>query len=440
MCKIETFQKEEKWKLGVAAIATVAALSLTGCSNNSQSGSSNNKNVTMWVHFSNTDPEGKALQKNINDFNKENKHGYKAKVQYIPRSGSGGGYEDKVNAALNSGSLPDVLTLDGPNTAAYAHSKIIQPIGKYISNKGDILPSVIKQGTYDKKLYAVGYSESSVGFYYNKKMFKEAGIKDSEIATLQHPWTWTQFKDICKRLKNHFHEPAINMNLNDHSEMALYSLAPFVWSAGGSITNPAGTKAVGYFNSKQTTSAFQLIQDMVKDGYTTISPKDKGFETGKYAMMMTGTWEIQTLNNQYKNLKWGVMPYPVSPATHKSVSPTGAWQYAMSSAAKNKKAAGALINFLMSKKAMYRSNMKTSGLPVRKSVAKMMLPKVNPQMRFFIKQNQTTGHPRPVLVNYPQVTRTFADTVQNVTLYKKNPNVQKVMNEQAKVIQKYLEK
>lgn len=430
----------KKWKLGVAAIATVAALSLTGCSNNSQSGSSNNKNVTMWVHFSNTDPEGKALQKNINDFNKENKHGYKAKVQYIPRSGSGGGYEDKINAALNSGSLPDVLTLDSPNTAAYAHSKIIQPIGKYISNKGDILPSVIKQGTYDKKLYAVGYSESSVGFYYNKKMFKEAGIKDSEIATLQHPWTWTQFKDICKRLKNHFHEPAINMNLNDHSEMALYSLAPFVWSAGGSITNPAGTKAVGYFNSKQTTSAFQLIQDMVKAGYTTISPKDKGFETGKYAMMMTGTWEIQTLNNQYKNLKWGVMPYPVSPATHKSVSPTGAWQYAMSSAAKNKKAAGALINFLMSKKAMYRSNMKTSGLPVRKSVAKMMLPKVNPQIRFFIKQNQTTGHPRPVLVNYPQVTRTFADTVQNVTLYKKNPNVQRVMNSQAKVIQKYLDK
>ncbi len=429
----------KKWKLGVAAIATVAALSLTGC-NNSQSGSSNNKNVTMWVHFSNTDPEGKALQKNINDFNKENKHGYKAKVQYIPRSGSGGGYEDKINAALNSGSLPDVLTLDAPNTAAYAHSKIIQPIGKYISNKGDILPSVIKQGTYDKKLYAVGYSESSVGFYYNKKMFKEAGIKDSEIATLQHPWTWTQFKDICKRLKNHFHEPAINMNLNDRSEMALYSLAPFVWSAGGSITNPAGTKAVGYFNSKQTTSAFQLIQDMVKDGYTTISPKDKGFETGKYAMMMTGTWEIQTLNNQYKNLKWGVMPYPVSPATHKSVSPTGAWQYAMSSAAKNKKAAGALINFLMSKKAIYRSNMKTSGLPVRKSVAKMMLPKVNPQMRFFIKQNQTTGHPRPVLVNYPQVTRTFADTVQNVTLYKKNPNVQRVMNSQAKVIQKYLDK
>lgn len=119
----------KKWKLGVATVATIAALGLAGCSSNNQ-GSSNTKNVTMWVHVSNTDPEGKALQKNVNDFNKENKHGYKAKIQFIPRSGSGGGYEDKVNAALNSGSLPDVLTLDGPNTAAYAHSKIIQPIGK----------------------------------------------------------------------------------------------------------------------------------------------------------------------------------------------------------------------------------------------------------------------------------------------------------------------
>ncbi len=69
----------KKWKLGVATVAAIAALGLAGCSNNQ--GSSNTKNVTMWVHVSNTDPEGKALQKSINDFNKENKHGYKAKVQ-----------------------------------------------------------------------------------------------------------------------------------------------------------------------------------------------------------------------------------------------------------------------------------------------------------------------------------------------------------------------
>ncbi|MGS0679478.1 ABC transporter substrate-binding protein [Lactobacillus johnsonii] len=426
----------KKWKVGLGILAIFLAIGLTGCSNTTNKST---KHVTMWVHVSNEDPEGKALLKNIHDFNKENKHGYKASVQFIPRSGSGGGYEDKINAALNSNSLPDVLTLDGPNTAAYARAKIIQPIGKYITNQGDFLETIRNQGTYNGKLYAIGYSESSIGFYYNKTMFKQAGIKDSELPTLRNPWNWDQFERICKKLKDHYHEPVINMSLNDHSEMSLYSLAPFMWSAGGNICNPAGTTANGYFNSKKTASAFQFIQDMVKKGYTTISPKDKGFETGSYAMMMTGTWEVQTLNNQYKNLKWGVLPYPVSPKTHKAVSPTGSWQYAMTNVAKNKKAAGALINFLVSKKCMYRSDMANTVLPARKSVSKMMVPKVDPAMRFFIKQNQTTGKARPVLVNYPQITRTFAETVQDVTLYQKNPDVQKVLDAQTKVMQKYLE-
>jgi fructooligosaccharide transport system substrate-binding protein len=128
------------WKIGVMTVAALAGLSLTACGKGSSD--SNSKDITMWVHFSNTDPEGKALAKNIKDFNKTNKHGYHATVKYIPRSGSGGGYEDKVNAAVNSGSLPDVLTLDGPNTAAYANAKIIQPVGQYITNKDDILSNL----------------------------------------------------------------------------------------------------------------------------------------------------------------------------------------------------------------------------------------------------------------------------------------------------------
>ena len=191
----------KKWKVGLGILAAFLAIGLTGCSNNANKGT---KHVTMWVHVSNEDPEGKALLKNIHDFNRENKHGYKASVQFIPRSGSGGGYEDKINAALNSNSLPDVLTLDEPNTAAYAKAKIIQPIGKYITNQDDFLKTIRNQGTYNGKLYAIGYSESSIGFYYNKTMFKKAGIKDSELPTLKNPWDWNQFETICKKLKDYY--------------------------------------------------------------------------------------------------------------------------------------------------------------------------------------------------------------------------------------------
>ncbi|MDD6719539.1 MAG: sugar ABC transporter substrate-binding protein, partial [Lactobacillus porci] len=62
----------KKFKFGVAALACAAGLTLAGCSGNKAD--SNSKDVTMWVHFSNTDPEGKALAKNIKEFNKTNKH------------------------------------------------------------------------------------------------------------------------------------------------------------------------------------------------------------------------------------------------------------------------------------------------------------------------------------------------------------------------------
>ena len=43
---------------------------------------------------------------------------------------SGGGYSDKINASVMAGGLPDVLTVDGPNVAAYASNGIIQPLAE----------------------------------------------------------------------------------------------------------------------------------------------------------------------------------------------------------------------------------------------------------------------------------------------------------------------
>ncbi|QAS69797.1 sugar ABC transporter substrate-binding protein [Oenococcus sicerae] len=428
-----------KGKIAVIAVVVLAAVFVVYMvSGSGNSGGNTKKNITMWVHYSKDDPEGKAMVKNIALFNKTNGKGYHATVQYIPRSSSGGGYEDKINAALNSNSLPDVMTLDGPNTAAYAKSKIIQPVGKYIKNKQDILPSILSQGTYKNKLYAVGYSESGVGIYYNKKMFKEAGISDSELPSLSKSWNWDQFTEIAKKLKDHFNRPAIDLQLNDHSEWSLYSFAPFIWSAGGKITNAAGTKAEGVFDSKQTQTAFTFLQNLVKNGYTTISPIQEGFQTGKYPMLMSGSWAIQELNTSYKNIDYGILPYPVSPKTGKLVSPTGSWQYAMSASTSKPEAAGALVNFLTETAQMYRTAMTNTVLPARKSVSKKMLTKVSAPMEFLIQQNLKSGHSRPVLVNYPQVSRIFADAVTKTTYYKQNPNIADLLESEAKTIQSYL--
>ena len=52
-----------------------------------------------------------------------------------------------------SGDLPDVLTVDGPNIAAYAENGIIQPLAKLTDEEKSVyLDSIIQQGTYNNKL------------------------------------------------------------------------------------------------------------------------------------------------------------------------------------------------------------------------------------------------------------------------------------------------
>ena len=125
--------------------------------------------LSIWVHSIEDTDEGRCYRESVEAFNEKYNGTYFADIEFIPRNDSGGGYSDKINASVMSGDLPDVLTVDGPNIAAYASNGIIQPLEELTEEeKGVYLESIIEQGTYDGKLYALGAMESSVGLYYNK--------------------------------------------------------------------------------------------------------------------------------------------------------------------------------------------------------------------------------------------------------------------------------
>ena len=84
----------------------------------------------IWVHSIEDTPEGQVYRESVDSFNEKYNGKYFADIEFIPRNDSGGGYSDKVNSSVLSGGLPDVLTLDGPNVAAYAENGIIQPLAE----------------------------------------------------------------------------------------------------------------------------------------------------------------------------------------------------------------------------------------------------------------------------------------------------------------------
>ncbi len=92
--------------------------------------------------------------------------------------------------------------------------------------RGEYLESIIQQGTYNDKLYALGVMESSVGLYYNKDILEEAGV---EVPDADHPWTQTEFMGILAKLKPLMDEKngyPIDMTF-PVGEASIYYYAPF---------------------------------------------------------------------------------------------------------------------------------------------------------------------------------------------------------------------
>lgn len=401
-----------------ASIAILGSAFLSGCSNSSNSSLDSNgvKNIKVWTHVSKDTTDGQVYQERINAFNKNFKGKYQAKIEFIPRSNSGGGYNDKVNAAVASNSLPDVLTSDGPDVSAWASSKILAPIDEYVSSKEreSYVNSIITQGTYSGKLYGLSPAETSVGLFYNKDFFKKAGITP---ATLDKPWTFTEFEANAKKLKDIGVKYPFNMNAWEKSEWGPYAILPFFWSNGGDVANEKG-KLDGVLNSAKNVETGKYLAKLAQENLypTTQIDQSKEFRTGHLGMYLSGPWEVGALRTKGSepSFEWGVMPYPVSDSWNKQrYTASGSWVFGVTTVAKDKKAAAEVVKWMTNVDSSKLFSQKTGNLPAHKSLSDMY--KDDPIMNMLVQQNVNTAHPRPTLSNYPVFREGFLRALEGIS-------------------------
>lgn len=400
---------------------------LSGCSSNSKDASSDGGEVklTMWY------PEGdesKAYKEIVKSFNEKYDGKIEAEITFIPR-GNKYAYEDKVSAAATSNTLPDLLALDGPNVANYADAGIIQPIDGLIENENDIVDSIIKQGTFDGKLYTVGLTESTVALFYNVKMLKDAGITPPD--TLEEAWTWDEFYEAAKKLTNK--EKGIygvNWTL-DYGEWIIYFTGPAVWSNGGSFIAEDGSKADGYINSPETVEALEFFQKFTKEGLVNLQPTPTEFEDGKAAMKLMGSWQWAKLQD-YPETEWGITYYPRSPKG-KQVSPSGDWNWGISKDTKHKEEAAILLNYMMEKDNVIKVARVANKPPATKSAFAEMTEWNEYPLNILKDQVLHTAHPRPSTTAYPVLSTKYGQAVQNIFL---GADVKKELDKVAKEVDK----
>ncbi|MDO5391080.1 MAG: ABC transporter substrate-binding protein [Eubacteriales bacterium] len=409
-----------KKKVISALMATVMAAGLlVGCggkdSNDASSETAKNADgsteLSIWVHETDS-PEGQLYKKLIDDFNKENEGKYHATLTQIARSGDAGGYDDKINAAISNGGLPDVFTIDGVRVGEFADAGAIVPLGEYYTEDdlADFNPSIIQQGTYKDELYTVGCFDSSVGIFYNKDMFEKAGITP---ATKEDPWTLEELTDAAKKLTTDDCY-GITMSLDATDETVIYFFLPLIQSQGSNVIADDGVTAKGYLNGDAALNTVSWIKDMVDNGYASATPEENSFELGKAAMAINGSWAPAGLADY--DINWGLMPMAKYDEEAEAASACGSWTFGMSKDCpdEKKEAAAELIKFMTSTDAdaqMYGAN---SMPPARQSAFDQIDAFKEAPLDVFQYQLANTAQARPVSVNYAVLSNQFATAVQNV--------------------------
>ncbi|WP_342515543.1 ABC transporter substrate-binding protein [Sutcliffiella sp. FSL R7-0096] len=351
-------------------------------------------------------------------------------------------YELRLRTELAAENHPDIMTIDSPNLGLYANAGSLLSLDRYMKEEGDIADiskPTIAGLTFEEEIYLAPIVESSIALYYNKHLFRKAGIPFPSQDP-NNPLTWEEGLEIALKISNPDQEvygidPAQGFT---DGEGPAYFKMPILWQFGGSILSPDGTTAEGYLNSEESLKALQFYQDLyLEHNVATMQLPPAAFETGKLAMTILGSWDLRQLENiQDFSLEedFGVAPLPRG---EYQVAPSGGWAVGISSQTKYPDEAWELVKFLTSYEGSKKFVEITGEIPARYSVAEA-LPQFNEYPKnIFIQQGQNHSKNRPVTPYYSVISDTVKVLFEDVGI--KGRDVKEAADEAVEKINNVLE-
>lgn len=389
--------------------------------------------VSMWVHAG-PGPEREAYAASAKKFNEANKD-VRIDLVTLPE----GSYSDQVNAAALAKKLPCVLDFDGPNVYNYAWTKKIVPLDGFPfvkELKGQMLPTLVRQGTYNGKLYSVGQFDSGLAIWGNKKTLTAAGIRIPK--GVDDAWSLVEFEDALKKLKTAGVAFPLDMKFNyGIGEWVTYGFSPILQSFGGDLLNRKDYKsAKGVLNGPQSVKALQTVQGWIKQGYVNPATKNDGdFVQGKSALSWVGHW---VYNDYKKALGDDLVLIPMPKLGAKAATGAGSWNFGLSADCKAPEAAAKVLAHLMSKEEILRVTEGNGAVPA--TLAAQAADKnygPNGALRLYVDQlNKGVAVVRPETPAYPTITSAFAESMNNIF---GGADVQKELDKAVKKIDQNIE-
>ncbi|MGO4190040.1 ABC transporter substrate-binding protein [Arthrobacter sp. YAF17] len=288
--------------LAAIALAVTAGLGMTGCAGAAGPAEPQAQNgktrltVSVW-NYQGT-PEFKALFDAYEAANPT--------VDIEPVDILADDYPQKVTTMLASGDTTDVLTMKNViDYSRYANNGQLQEINSVVDKVGKDNLAGIDAFDMAGKYFAAPYRQDFWLLYYNKDLFKAAGIEEPKDLT------WEKYTEIAKKLTT------------EAGGKKVYGTYQHVWrsviQAIAAAQNGADQNSgeYGSFEDQYNTALDLQKSGATLDFGTAKSQKTSYrtmFETGQAAMMPMGTWYtagiLQAKKDGKTTVNWGLAPLP----------------------------------------------------------------------------------------------------------------------------------
>ncbi|MCI1964360.1 MAG: ABC transporter substrate-binding protein [Ancrocorticia sp.] len=304
-------------------LAVVGAAGLSGCgsqqssSGSSSSGASDATTITLWSGFTETD--GKVVQKIADNFN-ASQDKYKIDVETNPWNV----INDKLMSGLSAGNGPDILTYQADSAKGYIEQGAFISMDDFYadaSNETDTYrQNVVNDAMVDGKHYGVPMGHAPYSVYFNKEIFKKAGLTEAD-----YPKTWDELVALAQKL---------TVDTNGDGTPDQYGIAladkdsgyiPTFLQAAGSDLVVDGKAALDTDTAKSVLTYWRDNIYAKQASPTNISLTDAQtlFTSGKAAMFFIGPWIVQTAKD--KGIDVGTFEFPKGPSAKVTQAASNYW-------------------------------------------------------------------------------------------------------------------
>ncbi|MGO4369564.1 ABC transporter substrate-binding protein [Paenibacillus sp. MCAF20] len=237
---------------------------------------------------------------------------------------------EKLSSSVLAGDpFAEIVRLPDGFIWGLTNGGFLTPLNDYLNNSR-IAPDVIESMKFGgEQVFGLEgwYNANDSGMYYNKRIFKEAGLQDPQQLMDADNWNWNTMLDAAKKL---------TVDNNGDGKVDQYGLAgahyifseQLIASNGGLIYEEA-TKKVS-FDSPAAMEALNFEYELYNthkvvkenEGNDWEDPA-KYFAEGNIAMYPGGLWEIEgRLTDKMKD-EWGYVYFPKAPNATSYSDPLG---------------------------------------------------------------------------------------------------------------------